>query len=301
MLENAVALDPTFSAAWEKLGKRLEYEYTYDRGGTLAYERAQHAYERAFTLDHNLVSAKADLIRLQTENGDFKLALQEASELVNSRPEVAESHFAMSYVLRYGGELKRSAQECEAARMTDPSDYGLRTCAQTFIRLHDYARAADYINLDAGSNWAEGMKLQIYIRTGDRQTALSSVRLINGMSAPLVRACFSQKPIQEIQALSRAEENFPVRDPEARYHVAVVDAFCGLEDSAVRLLVAAANGNYCPAEDLTRDPLLARLNGVKSFEKVKQSTQECRSRFASSYGLRRQQTNIIGRPEETRH
>ena len=282
MLERAVGLDPMFAAAWEKLGKRLEYQHVYARGGELPLERAERAYERAFQLDPNIVSAGADLTLLQTESGDLGRAYARARSLVQSHPNSAEAHFALSYVLRYGGALANSAQECEAARKIDPANYMLRTCAQTFIRLGDYKRAADYIHLDAGSDWAEGMMLQVYLRTGDLKKALNSVRPISGLSAPLIRACIERQPQPTILRLSQAEENFPVSDPEARYHVGVVDAFCGLEESAARLLIAAAQRNYCPAEELERDPILSALRQRAEFQQVRQAARSCRERFNAS-------------------
>ena len=279
MLQRAVALDPTFASAWEKLGQRENYQYVYAHGGSPAYEWAQRAYERAFQLDNDLVPAAAGLILMQTENGDLNSAWQRAQALVRSRPDSAEAHFALSYVLRYGGALRESGAECEAARNIDPTDYTIRTYAQTFIRLGDYERAMSYIKLDAGSDWAEGMTLQVIIRTGEREAALR-LRPISGMAAPLVRACLEGKPRAEILALSQAEENFPVSDPEPRYHVAIVDAFCGLDDAANRLLIAAARGNYCPSEDLFRDPLLERLRGFEQFTTVQEAAEQCRMRFA---------------------
>lgn len=279
MLQRAVAMDPTFSSAWEKLGQRENFEYVYAHGGSPAYERAQRAYERAFQLDSNLVSAAAGLILMQAENGDLNSARERAQALVRSRADSAEAHFALSYVLRYGGALRESAAECEAARDIDPADYTIRTCAQTFIRMGDYERAMSYIRLDAGSDWAEGMTLQVLIRKGDREAALR-LRPISGMAAPLVRACLEGRRKSEILALSQAEENFPVSDPEPRYHVAVVDAFCGLYESASRLLIAAAQRNYCPAEDLVADPILARMKNSEQFNAVEEEAVRCRKRFA---------------------
>jgi hypothetical protein len=73
-------------------------------------------------------------------------------------------------MLRYAGLLDESAKECDTAFAIDP--YGLRSCAVTFIELGDYSRARDYIHTDEGSEWANALTIQAFVRQGKKAEAL---------------------------------------------------------------------------------------------------------------------------------
>src|ERR1039457_891643 len=58
-------------------------------------------------------TAPARLVTAQVERGQFVRAYQDAKALVDRHPEKASAHFALSYVLRYGGAIEESARECD--------------------------------------------------------------------------------------------------------------------------------------------------------------------------------------------
>jgi len=279
LLERAVGLDPVSAAAWYALAQRYRYHYVYLRGGPIEYEKAESAYKKALALDPDLVAAQTDLIAMRTERGGLDGAFDEAQGLLAGHPNSAPAHFAMSYVLRYAGLLSDSAEECNTAFKLDPNNSALRTCAQTFLRLGDYRRAVDFLRLDAGSDWAEGMSLLMGVRQGKSQEALRETKPIQGMAVPLLRGCLEGRPASEIGRLSSTEENFPVDDPEPRYHVATVDAFCGLQAPAMRLLRQAIAKNYCALPDLLQDPLLQNLRRDPAFESLRSKAAECQAHF----------------------
>ena len=281
MLERSVASDHSFGPAWQALGARYHFEYDYSRGGQTAWDEAERAYEQALSLDAQLIPAAASLVMMRTEQGRLGPAFGEAKWLLERHPENGVAHFVMSYVLRYAGELKSSASECDAALAADPTNAMFRTCSQTFIRLGQYSRAEQFIQLDGASNWAQGMLLQIGIRRGDIANVLRQVKPMSEMAAPLVRACALHHPSSEIEELKKREENFPTADPEGTFHVGVVEAYCGFTSDALHWLIEAAKKNYCPADDLETDPVLRRLHGSDRFSELSEASKECRQRFVT--------------------
>ena len=129
MLERAVGIDPSYAPAWEALGLRYYYDGSYGDGGEQMLKRSDSAYERAVALDPNLIFAASQLITNRTERGEVANAYAGASALVKKRPESAQAHFALAYVLRYVGLLDKSAQECETALALDRGNYYFRSCA----------------------------------------------------------------------------------------------------------------------------------------------------------------------------
>ena len=80
------------------------------------FQRSNSAYERAVALDPNRVMAASSLITNRVERGELGRAYDAATDLVRRRPQSADAHFALSYVLRYAGMLDKSTQECNTAR-----------------------------------------------------------------------------------------------------------------------------------------------------------------------------------------
>ena len=154
VLEHVVDVDPTYAPAWEQLGLRCYYDADYSDGGEPMFQRSNKACERAVELDPNRVVAAGQLITNRVERGELGKAYQAAQALVKRRPESAEAHFVMGYVYRYAGMLQQAANECNTALALDPGNYAFRSCAWAFMEMGKAERAADFVRLDAGSEWA---------------------------------------------------------------------------------------------------------------------------------------------------
>ena len=287
MLERAVGMDPSYGPAWEALGYRYYYDATYSNGGDAMYQRGQSALERAVALDPNLVGAAAQLITTRVEGGDLIKAYQEGKTLVERHPENASAHFALGYVLRYGGVLDESAHECEAALSLDPGNYRYRSCSLTFLEQGNFARSLDYIQLDAGSSWAEGSVVALSIRAGNlSQAREQSVKLKdrsveNRPVDRMVYDCLNHAPAayldKEARELAPTVSSF--HDPEARYLNAGTFAFCGQKDLAVRLIKGAIAGHYCAYTDLQTNATLSNLRGSPEFAELLSVAKQCQDDF----------------------
>src|SRR5262249_31448394 len=152
MLERAVGLDSTYAPAWAALALRY-YIDSYAGGSEAMMKRSDAAAERALALDPNLIAAGAQLARNRVERGQLAKAYQNADDLVRRRPDNAEAHFTLAYVLRYAGLLEESASQCDTARSIDPTNFRWRSCSLVFFQRGDYQRAMDYLNLDFGSEY----------------------------------------------------------------------------------------------------------------------------------------------------
>jgi len=284
MLERAVGLDPTYAPAWGSLGVREHYDAAYSNGGEAMAQRSNAALERALALDPNYSVAAGWLIDNRVERGDLVGAYRDAKALVERHAEKAESHFTMAYVLRYGGAIEESARECELALSLDPGNFGLRSCAFTFDQLGNYTRAMDFLQLDAGSEWALNNVMRHYLREGKVAQAMEIVEKnkdTNRFDYRTMAVCVENPSSPELAALAR--EVVAIRladpDPEPRYIVASDLLFCGQKDAAVQLLKSAIAGHFCAYTGLRTDSVWTKLRGTPEFAEILSAAKKCQSDF----------------------
>jgi tetratricopeptide (TPR) repeat protein len=285
MLERAVGLDPNYAPAWGALGGRYYYDGAYSNGGGPMIQRSDAAYERALALDPNFIAAAAGLITNRVERGETARAYSDAKALVERHPQNAQAHFALSYVARYGGATEESAHECDTALSLDPGNFGLRSCALTFDQLGNYARAMDFLQLDAGSGWAANNRIRHYIRDGKLAQARDAIqKLGDGPFIRMMTACIDAPSSATAANTSRefAAKWLADPDPEVRYQVAPDLLFCGQRDLALSLLKSSiVAGHFCAYEGLRNDSVLAPLHGTPEFTQLLSAAKQCQSEFLS--------------------
>jgi TolB-like protein len=280
VLEHVVGEDPGYAPAWEALGLRCYYDSYFGGGGEEMFQRSNAAFERAISLDPNRMLAASHLITNRVERGELGRAYDAATDLVRRRPQSADAHFALSFVLRYAGMQEKATQECNTARSLDPGNFDFRSCAWAFLELGQTDRAMDFVHLDAGSQWAAWVTPYVYLAAGNVAQARESVKSVAKSPAyhrELLAACTAaQRPsdmdriVREAEASAMAEP-----DPEAWYHVGALMAYCGQNEAALRLLKAAVQQNYCAYSALLEDPLLKGLRKETAFNEVLTAGSAC--------------------------
>ena len=285
MLERAIGIDPNYAPAWAALGLRYNYDAAYGDGGEAMHERSNNALERALALDPNLVAAAGWLITNRVDRGELVKAYIDAKALVARHPENAESHFALAYVARYGGATEESGHECDTARSLDPGDFALRSCAFTFDQLGNYARAMEFLNLDAGSVWAASNVMRHYIREGKLAPARETAQKFgNAPFLQFLAACINAPTSANTLSLTREMSAKYLADPdsEVRYVVAPDFLACGQRDVTLSLLKSSiVTGHYCAYNGLRNDSLFAPLRSDPEFAQLLAAAKQCQSDFLS--------------------
>src|SRR5207302_1329268 len=222
VLEHVVDLDPTYAPAWEQLGVRCYYDADYSDGGEPMFQRSNKACERAIELHPNRIVAAGQLITHRVERGELGKAYQAAQALVKRRPESARAHFVMGYVYRYAGMLEQATSECNTALALDPGNYSFRSCAWAFMELGKTARAADFVRLDAGSEWAAYVTPSILLREGkivEAREAVKRMPISPRYHRDLLESCLQLRPATDLDRLAEnAATNLPsYADPATWY------------------------------------------------------------------------------------
>src|SRR4051812_12329930 len=284
MLEWAVGIDRNYAPAWEALGQRYYFDSIYGGSGEEMFQNSKHAYERALALDPNRVMAASSLITARVERGELGTAYDAATDLVRRRPQSADAHFALAYVYRYAGMLDRSAEQCNSARQLDPGNFSFRSCAWTFLEMGKNDRALDFIQLDAGSEWAAWVTPYVYLAQGNVAEAHAAAKNMGKASTyhrDLMEACTANPRPQDLAKVVRENEASVMSelDAELWYHVGELMAACGQTDPALRLLKSAVQQNYCAHSALLDDPLLKPLRKETAFNEVLTASSNCENVF----------------------
>jgi tetratricopeptide (TPR) repeat protein len=283
MLERAVALDPGYAPAWLTLARRYyaESHYTGQNRGEMELYNA--TVKKALAIDPNYVGAWAALVLGQVERGELVEAYQAAQELVRRRPDNADAHFILSYVLRYAGLLNEAAPECDKALLIDgqTQNSGVRSCAVVFLFRQDYPGALNYLNVDPDSDLAKSLRLEMFVRQGNDQEAL---KLTSSYSPKwggfdLLVAKLQGKSGSEIHAMTQAIK--PDEDPETNYFAAAHLAYVGETNAAVEILRAAIKGKYCSYPAMDSDPFLASVRTRPEFTEIRNAGMQCQNEFVA--------------------
>ena len=284
MLERAVGIDPSYAPAWEALGIRYYFEADYGEGGPPMRKRSDSALERALALDPNLVDASNQLINNRTERGELQNAYAEASALIKRRPDSANAHFALAYVLRYAGLLDESANECDTALALDRSNFRFRSCSLVFMQLGQPPRAMEFVRLDAGSEFAARQTALILLGQGKVEEARQAIQRASDapqIGGPLLQVCLDPKQASQLDGVARQTEAASVAegDAEGFYLAGTMLSYCGQKDATMRLLRRAIGQNYCAPDALRTDPLLVNLRRSPEFNGLLSAAKECQNRF----------------------
>jgi serine/threonine protein kinase len=289
VLEHVVEMDPNYAPAWEELGVRSYYDADYSNGGEEMFQRSNKDSERAIALDPNRIVAAGQLITNRVERGELTKAYEAAQALVKSRPESGQAHFTLAFVLRYAGMQDDAARECDTAIELSPGNYQFRSCAWAFMELGREQRAKDFVDLDAGSEWANSAILSVLIREGKLAEARESVKKVSNnprYHRDLLEACLGIRPAAELDKIATDTETSVLAepDPEPWYYEGTIMAFCGKPAIALHMLTAAVEQNYCSYAALLSDPLLANMRSNKDFDAVLTAAHECQESVRNPQG-----------------
>jgi TolB-like protein/Flp pilus assembly protein TadD len=295
MLERSVGLDPDFAPAWAALSLRYYYKGAYSANGLVAgtppgtsvadlNARANAAIERALSLDPNLTEATQNLIVYETEGGKLEEADRKARDLVSRRPQDAEAHFALAYVLRYAGLLEESARECDAALARDPHNRGFRSCTFAFMPLGKHDRAREYLRLDAGSDWVKGREANILDREGKTEAAAALYTSTGFPEAAQLRRKSGTQADRDRTSAALEATALADPDPEDQYYIGAILAASGYPAAALRLLRKAVEGNYLSYPAMDNDPLYTSIRKDPEFAAIRAEAIRRQKEFLARRG-----------------
>lgn len=290
LLRKAVLLDPTYAPAWGSLSLRYYHYARFGGGGPEMLQFSDAAAERELALDPDSPLPVAELTIHQTERGELVKAHAAALKLLRRRPDDANNHHVLSYVLRYGGSLEEAGHECDlAVLLTTKVVWG--SCSTTFMELGNYNRAMDFIRKDLSSEWSKAHAIEVHVREGKTQEALAigSPNIPHWGSYEMLLACAAGAPEDTVKALATKVEVDD--DPEVDYFFAGHLAYCGQSSAALKMLKLAVDHNYCSYPAMDKDPLFDKLRGNAEYQRIRGEAVLCHEDFVANHGRKTVQGN----------
>jgi eukaryotic-like serine/threonine-protein kinase len=283
MLEQVTQLDPEYAAGWYQLGVRYYDDVNYEGGDDAEYQRAIECHQRAAALDPDFLQAQRGLTVMKVESHQPTAGWEQARLLLRKWPNDSDSHFAMSYVLRYMGLSDEAARECETAISLDPTNLFLRSCGVPYMQMGNWKRAAElFQQFDTGTSASGWMLGDLLFREGRRPEALQRYRSVPSDPAREVMIACSQGqilPADDANVTTQFDQSMRDRDPELKYWNAARLAACGHPELGIRLLRIVVEQNYCVPDFIRRDPLLDKLRPLPGYAAILQSAVDCQQKF----------------------
>lgn len=250
-------------------------------GGREVLELADAAAEKQLAVEPDSPDPVAELTIHQTERGELVRAHQQALELVRRRPDIANNHHVLNYVLRYGGSIDEAGRQCDMALML-AYKFVWGSSATTWMELGQYDQARQHLRQDLSSEFSKARAIDIYLR----QPRISDVLKIPAPKVPgwesykMVLACAANASESDINSL--AAEVHPNDDPEMTYLFAGHLAYCHQSAAAVRMLQSAIEANHCSYPTMDRDPLFDKIRNLPAFQKVRAAGIACHDDFVNN-------------------
>ena len=279
MLEQSVRLDPNYAFAWAHLGRAHTAKAAFHFGGAEYYRKAQSDYEKALALNPDLIEARIFMANMFTDTGRAEQAVPLLREALMTNSNHPEAHWELGYAYRFGGMLKESIAEGEAARQLDPgvklnssafNSYFYDGQYEKFLASLPTKNVPSFIVFYRGiahyylKNWERAAADFEQAYKADPQSLYTQI----GQALRLHIGKQTAQGLELLRAIEQQAEKQKVTDAEALYKVAQGFAELGDKAAALRLLRRSIEGGFFCYPYFANDPLLNNLRGEAEYSQV---------------------------------
>src|SRR5713226_8237197 len=265
MYERCVSLDPSYAAAWARLGRARWLCDKYRLGSLEGLGAAGEAFQTALRLNPNLTLAHNLYTHVQIDQGRPLNALRRLLSRAQQRRSDAELFAGLGHVCRYCGLLRPALVAHQEARRLDPLIS--TSVMHTYFMLGDYERALE----NSGGDYGYGTALVLGM-TGRVVEAISMLRQrelakpwrLGKLYLTSLRTLLEGKR-EESLAVSEELMQATFRDPEGMYYLGRQLAYLRYEAQALEILSRAVDNGFFCHQAMLRDPWLDSLRTRTKF------------------------------------
>src|SRR5262249_16704347 len=158
-----------------------------------------------------------------------------------------------------------------------------RSCSLSFAFFGNTSRAMEFLQLDAGSEWAAYTLPQLLLRenkVAEAREAAKNMSTNPRYRRDLLEACLESQTARLDAIAHELVLGAPsVVDPEPLYRQGSILAFCGKTQAAISMLKVAIAEDYCALGGLQSDPLLSKLRRTPEFTELLNAAKECQKKY----------------------
>ncbi|HMG74863.1 MAG TPA: protein kinase [Pyrinomonadaceae bacterium] len=256
----AIELDPAFGLAYDGLGACHVNRVFKGLGGAEDFERAEAAFNKALSIDGNIIEARMLMVFVYLWRGQKQKARDEVARMRREAPSEPVVHFVKATLHRLDGEYDRALRSYDRLVHLDPASFVVVSYNRALIFLYKGKTADAMRELDRAASVEPNNPLLRMFRAitmyygGQFDAACDILREVLAQNPnlhgvrPFLAMCLSARGEHEA---ARAELNEDVKrnaavDPDIAYAVASVYALEGERDQAFEWLqrsVALGNEN----------------------------------------------------------
>jgi DNA-binding winged helix-turn-helix (wHTH) protein len=259
-----LAKDPHFAAGWAWLGRTRRLLEKF-RGHSSAPDLAEAAFQRAFSIDPELVCAHQFYTQLQVDSGHASQAITRLASRLKTHGKEPETLAGLVQALRYCGLLEDSLKAHQNAVTLDPT---IKTSvAHTHFLRGDFAKVFETYTgalyyLDAAAWAALGAR--------ERAADLLRMRLSKPELGPVMAVLMASLLAildgrsEHASDLIRDAEVF--REPEVLFYLARHLGMLDAHDLAIRFLRRARQEGFWSSTSMKHDPAFVGLRNSHEFD-----------------------------------
>src|SRR5437660_12406472 len=275
----AIELDPEFGLAYDGLGASHVNRVFKGLGGAEDFERAEAAFNKALSIDGNIIEARMLMVFVYLWRGQKQKAREEVARMRREAPSEPVVHFVKATLHRLDGEYDRALRSYDRLVHLDPAAFVVVSYNRALIFLYQGRNEDAMRELDRGAAVAPNHPALRSVRAltmfyrGETDAAADLLREVMARNPnlhgvrPSLALCLSKQGRHEA---ALAELNEDVKrtasvDADIAYAVASVYALEDKRDEAFEWLqrsVALGNENRPWFE---RDPNWAELREDERF------------------------------------
>jgi TolB-like protein/predicted Ser/Thr protein kinase len=283
LYERCVSLDPSYAAAWARLGRSRWLVDKYSQGSIEGLRAADEACQEAFRLNPNLTLAHNFYTHVQVDQGRSLDAMKRLLDRAQQRRSDAELFAGLGHVCRYCGLLQQALAAHQEARRLDPLIS--TSVMHTYFMMGDYQQALETSADDYG--YGLGLILAMLGRVDEavstlRQRELAKPWRLGKLYLTSLRALLEgnrEESLETSEELMKAT----FRDPEGMYYLARQLSYLGEAGRALEMLSRAINSGFFCYAAMVRDPWLDGLRTNSEFTTLLRKAQQLHGEASAAF------------------
>lgn len=289
-LEKAVAVEPNFAVAWDRLGNSYLVRASTNFGGTEFYEKAELAFRKSISIDAENTAPQHHLADLLIEMNQKEKAIEILQKLLETEPENPNVWWEMSYAYRYAGKLEKSIEAGEKAHQVDQGFYLNASVPNYYLYVSDYQKFKNAISRRTDSSYIKFYQGFAEYHLNNKETAKqlfdeayqldsNSMQTQIGKSLSYIISGENEKAKELLLITEKQIITNKVSDGEGIYKVAQAFAILGNKNKSLELFDLSVEKGFFCFPYFENDPLINNLRNEKKFADILAKAKNLHNNF----------------------